>query len=55
MTLAEFYATHHSPQAIIVPRRLIRLGGRRQIVRMGAGAQKAPLSRVKPPAADKKH
>jgi hypothetical protein len=58
MTLAEFYATHRSPQAIIVTRRTIRLGSAR---RAGPGAGSAePKPAVSsatplPGAADKKH
>jgi hypothetical protein len=55
MTLAQFYATHRSPQAIIVPRRMIRLGGPRRIAGMGAGAGKPSVPGARPPAADKKH
>jgi hypothetical protein len=52
MTLAEFYATHRSPQAIIVPRRAIRLGG----LRRQTGVR-APTITIAAPAssADKKH
>ncbi|HET9902846.1 MAG TPA: hypothetical protein VFQ27_04005 [Xanthobacteraceae bacterium] len=52
MTLAEFYATHRSPQAIVVPRRTIRLASSRPAGRADA---KAAGARPEAGAADKKH
>jgi hypothetical protein len=58
MTLAEFYATHRSPQAIIIPRRAIRLGTARRMAGVTPGDPKPSVSSAKPPAGggvDKKH
>ena len=31
MTLAEFFALHRAPRAIVLPRRVIRMGGSRRL------------------------
>jgi hypothetical protein len=57
MTLAEFYATHRSPQAIIVPRRTIRAGTIRRISSERPTSSKPSVAAASPSTggADKKH
>ena len=55
MTLAEFYATHTSPQAIVVPRRAIRSGSPRR-PSSAETERKSSVSAATPAGgADKKH